>query len=762
MSVSRTPSLIDRAKLALRVFRGGLPRSRRPYGKAKLPFIWPSWRDGQPQWQIVDLATYVEEGFDANTLIYSALMYKFRAVTIAPLRAYEGDIDHPEILKPSHPLSKLVSRPNARMSGKFFAGLVDVYLNLAGYAPVLLQRPRAGGLPEAMYPLRPDRVFIIPDGRDIRGYLYVPEGKSMTDGLPVLPADMMFPKLPNPGDPLEGLGYGLSPVSPMAHSADVDNMVTKFIKLFFERGAMITGLLKFDAPLDDTVVDQVKERWRETYGGYENWDVGVLDQGGDYTKIGMTFEEMGFETLDERNESRILGPFGVPPILIGSRLGLLRSTYANYAEARKAFWEDTMTPEQGLLEDEYDYFLQSDDGGFIRHDTSKVPALRKDVTTLTTAWAALVDRGVPKARAAEVVGLEIGELPDGDVVYLNLSMIPLGSKRPAPEGGAPESGAGGDGGGQQGDGAGGGQGGAGAENDNQGAAEAEGDQRAEGKDRKAWTPEQKADHWKAVDAVATSWEAPFTEGARTCFETDLREVLALAGGAKAKAKKARATIDWSAFEGDVAEYLSKSENWQGTFVPLIQGVVEEQGQRWATELGLAFDVQNLFARDWFNSYVMTFARDINQTTKDVLAQVAAQAIRDGWSIETMQGHIESVFRQMAYGDAPPDDLAWYEERMVPYRSELIARDQTLRASNAGNHELFSEWEVGRREWLTTLDGRERETHHLANGQVRGLDEPFEVGGYRMMFPGDDSLGADISEIIQCRCTELPIVQESEE
>lgn len=43
-------------------------------------------------------------------------------------------------------------------------------------------------------------------------------------------------------------------------------------------------------------------------------------------------------------ETRICMAFGVPPILIGTRAGLDRSTYANYGEARKSFYVETMTP----------------------------------------------------------------------------------------------------------------------------------------------------------------------------------------------------------------------------------------------------------------------------------------------------------------------------------------------------------------------------------------------------------------------------------
>jgi hypothetical protein len=54
-------------------------------------------------------------------------------------------------------------------------------------------------------------------------------------------------------------------------------------------------------------------------------------------------------------------------------------------------------------------------------------------------------------------------------------------------------------------------------------------------------------------------------------------------------------------------------------------------------------------------------------------------------------------------------------------------------------------------WNSLLDGRERPAHHAAHGQTRPVDEPFEVGGELLRFPGDSSLGASVGNTINCRC-----------
>lgn len=427
------PALVGRAKLAWRVFTEGLPQTK------AAPFIWPDFRTGKPIWHNIDLASYIAEGFNLNTLIYECIMYKVRAMTAAPLRAYQGDIDSPEPLPREHELSKLLRRPNEHQSWPEFQSQNVVYKNLAGNCYVFLDRPAKGKMPVAMYSMRPDRVLLIPDKKKrysktgLMGYLYVPEGKTWREGTPILPEYMIHIKFPNPADPYEGMGEGLSPISPLAQSADIDNQITKYLKVFFEKGAMQSGAVSYGIPLTQNKVAQLREQFAETYGGAENWYKPiVLDSQGKYERMSLTFDEMGFESLDQRNETRILGPFGVPPILVGSRVGLENSPWSNIGEARRIFWEDTMLPESMLDEVEYDYHLGGG-GIFLRFDTSDVPALRRDVVQQADAAYKLWQMGVPRDHALSTVGLDVEQQPDGQTSYIPMSMLPAGEKREEPE-----------------------------------------------------------------------------------------------------------------------------------------------------------------------------------------------------------------------------------------------------------------------------------------------------------------------------------------
>lgn len=65
-------------------------------------------------------------------------------------------------------------------------------------------------------------------------------------------------------------------------------------------------------------------------------------------------------------------------------------------------------------------------------------------------------------------------------------------------------------------------------------------------------------------------------------------------------------------------------------------------------------------------------------------------------------------------------------------------------------------------WITERDDKVRHTHREVDFAEIPIDEPFIVGDSYLMFPRDDSLGANPRELIRCRCSVayLPINKES--
>lgn len=84
----------------------------------------------------------------------------------------------------------------------------------------------------------------------------------------------------------------------------------------------------------------------------------------------------------------------------------------------------------------------------------------------------------------------------------------------------------------------------------------------------------------------------------------------------------------------------------------------------------------------------------------------------------------------------------------------FARTAMTEAQNAGRLERLKEAEnMGikvHKEWMATLDEHTRSQHADLDGQKRPLNEPFKVGEFTIMYPGDST--ADPSMTYNCRCT----------
>ena len=100
----------------------------------------------------------------------------------------------------------------------------------------------------------------------------------------------------------------------------------------------------------------------------------------------------------------------------------------------------------------------------------------------------------------------------------------------------------------------------------------------------------------------------------------------------------------------------------------------------------------------------------------------------------------------------------YQERYVKYRSEVIARTESLSAVHEGKEEMYQQaFDSGTldpekciRKWHPARDARVRDTHWPMSGQERKVGEPFTTGaGVKIMYPGDRN--APAKERIQCRC-----------
>lgn len=86
------------------------------------------------------------------------------------------------------------------------------------------------------------------------------------------------------------------------------------------------------------------------------------------------------------------------------------------------------------------------------------------------------------------------------------------------------------------------------------------------------------------------------------------------------------------------------------------------------------------------------------------------------------------------------------------RTMTIARTEghriQVQATNDAQHDAKDKGADVVKQWDSTLDGKTRPHHRQLDGQIRELDEPFEVDGMEVMYPSDFGRPG---EDINCRC-----------
>ena len=90
-----------------------------------------------------------------------------------------------------------------------------------------------------------------------------------------------------------------------------------------------------------------------------------------------------------------------------------------------------------------------------------------------------------------------------------------------------------------------------------------------------------------------------------------------------------------------------------------------------------------------------------------------------------------------------------------------ARTAMTNAQNAGRQDGYEDAaRMGitvRKRWIATKDMRTRPEHGAVDGQTVPYDQPFDVGGEKLMFPGDSS--GSPGNIYNCRCTMRTVEKE---
>ena len=330
---------------------------------------------GEPpgaRWTARRYATLADEGYVRNVVVHRAVSLVARSVAAIPW--IMRDAAGVEVAAPA--FTALMRRPNPRDQGTAFREAVTAHLLIAGNAYVEAVGP--GPRPRELHLLRPDRVTVRP------GPGGVPAGYDYREGEETrfIPADALTGQSAilhlKTFHPLDDW-HGLPALEAAAQAIDQHNAAGAWNKALLDNAARPSGALVYQpkegpAVLADDQFDRLKAEIAEQFEGARNAGRPLLLDGGlDWRPLSLSPSEMDW--IEGRNAAarEIALAFGVPPQLVGVPDA---QTYANYAEARLALYEDTVVP---LAQAMAGAFARAFGPGFgiaaLEPDLDEIPAL---------------------------------------------------------------------------------------------------------------------------------------------------------------------------------------------------------------------------------------------------------------------------------------------------------------------------------------------------------------------------------------------------
>jgi len=289
---------------------------------------------GQPKWSINSDEKFIREAYEQIVWVYSCVSMIANSVANVDWLLYRkiGNGKDIEEVDNHAILDMINTKVNDNMASRDFFDLWATYLALNGKFFAVFDSPIN---PSTIEPLIPYYTKVIPDEKEfISGVEYRIGGTKVDYSKNLLLWSRFY-------DPLD-LYEGLSPIKAMARTLDTENSAIDWNKNSLDNSGIPPGALSVMSPTPDQI-EGIKSRWIESYSGKNNVRVPIIldSEKASYTNFGISQVDMDFVLGRKLNKIEICSGFGVPGQVVGDPEG---QTYANYEEAVKAFWKNTVIP----------------------------------------------------------------------------------------------------------------------------------------------------------------------------------------------------------------------------------------------------------------------------------------------------------------------------------------------------------------------------------------------------------------------------------
>jgi HK97 family phage portal protein len=321
--------------------------------------IWSTQKDKQ----------YITEAYNRIVWVYACISAISNATSSVPWLLYRKVRGGRLIEIQDHPILTMLNvKANDYMSSKDFIDYWVTYLAIEGKFFAEYINP---DMPTQLFPLYPHYMYPLPSQKEfIAGFEY-----RMDDTIKYTAKEVLWSKFNDPMD----IYQGLSPIKSLSRTIDTENEAVDWNKSTLQNAGVPAGVFQVSNPTPE-LSERLGEEWLKRFGGGKNARKPLIlnSDKASYIPLGLSPIDMDFLNQRKVNRIEICAAFGVPSQIVGDPEG---QTYSNYAEAQKAFWENTVITK--YLEHIKDKLTQDllpryADNLELRYDLSNVQALKEN------------------------------------------------------------------------------------------------------------------------------------------------------------------------------------------------------------------------------------------------------------------------------------------------------------------------------------------------------------------------------------------------
>lgn len=332
----------------------------------------------RPVWTPRDYEHFAKEAYQKNVVAFACIAKMASTVASVPLYLMDGDKEIE-----THPLLDLLRQPNPFMSYEdFIEAIVSFYMisgnsymeRVDSFSQALLN---GTSIPTELYPLRPDRMRVIPDRRGWpMAYTYNVGGliQQFDIDVPKRKMPILHIKSFNPTNDW----YGMSPIEAAIFSIDTHTEASAWNKALLQNSGGPPGIINSKKALTVDQRASLKQEIAEKYSGPFNAGKPMIGDG-EMEWIQMGFSPKDMEWINSKNITarEICLAFFTPPQILGIPGD---NTYSNLQEANIAYARGGVVPILRRFVGGLNRWLCADFGPAFRlcYDEDAIPGLAQE------------------------------------------------------------------------------------------------------------------------------------------------------------------------------------------------------------------------------------------------------------------------------------------------------------------------------------------------------------------------------------------------